>query len=999
LRAVAKDGRPHGFQFRYGMDGAMVRNVDTYPVAATVSKVEGLAAVRIGRVEQNPLAYAGDRARCDWGYAWLAAGGDARAEAGADSASLCFAAEGVVEMERHLLLAYEDLESVVFFNRRLKAWWARAGLPFTGMLASAAQDYGAVMKKIEAFDAEFARDLERAGGADYARLAGFAYRPSFAACKLVADPNGQPLYFSKENAGGGYMGSVGVSYRQVPQLALMNPTLLRAALAPILLYADSEAWSSPFAPHDVGLYPIGNREGRNADWKKKQESPGGKQMQLETCGDMLICLGILSEIEDNADFAAQWWPLVTRWAEYLAQQTGDAKNPLFADTFAAPLAVKATMALACYAKMARMRGYAATSAKYLELAKGMAPKWMDAVKGTFDKPASRLMKCSLAWDKILGLHFRTEGLPRLSFGEEDFIGGENVNGILASPVMGGLYLPLLDDRHVWEKYAKRSSAKTRIYAPLALSDKQTVFNLASFNIRCPADKGEIAWSNRFPRVVKIIRDRGFDVFGVQEATPIQFKDLCGAFKSDFGYVGRGRSADGGGEGMFIFYRKAMFDCLADGTFQLSETPEVWGSRSWGSACPRTCTWAKLRDRRTGYTFLHFNTHLDHISREAKVKGMALIFRRMMLLAQGSTVFLTGDMNTVENPGVLKRWDASQTLEDIADDPDDNAITFAKKFLVDTKAISGTPHTGSVETFNGYTKPLVLIDYIFTDAGTRILSHATCDDMPGGKYASDHFPVMIRAVLGATPPARTVYSPVNLLRTISEKRVDVNVYPCGGKDRTAVPFDQSFVFENEILHVLGNGIGYVGTREKFQNYRAVIEFKWGERQWGSAKGRAFDSGVHFHANGPVGAVGGRWPASFQANVVEGGIGDLVTLSAKDRNGVQWRYRMDARATHEGKDNRQNDAAAYRTFDGYSQLSWKNRPPDWKHLAKQKYPGVPDRPHGEWNRLVITCKGDTVEVEVNGQKVNKAVNLIPSSGSLALQTEGSELFVRRFELLPL
>ena len=64
------------------------------------------------------------------------------------------------------------------------------------MLEQAESDRVALLRKLDAFDAEFSADLLKLGGEDYARLGALAYRQSFAACKLVADKNNQPLYFS-----------------------------------------------------------------------------------------------------------------------------------------------------------------------------------------------------------------------------------------------------------------------------------------------------------------------------------------------------------------------------------------------------------------------------------------------------------------------------------------------------------------------------------------------------------------------------------------------------------------------------------------------------------------------------------------------------------------------------------------------------------------------------------------------------------------------------------
>ena len=130
---------------------------------------------------------------------------------------------------------------------------------------------------------------------------------------------------------------------------------------------------------------------------------------------------------------------------------------------------------------------------------------------------------------------------------------------------------------------------------------------------------------------------------MQELTPNQREYLDEALGSAWGRIGVGRLVEDMGESMTIYYRKARFECLATDTFWLSETPHVPGSKSWDSACERNCTWGLFRDKRTGRKFRYYNTHLDHISNEARVMGMRVILTEMRRISQGETVFLTGDM--------------------------------------------------------------------------------------------------------------------------------------------------------------------------------------------------------------------------------------------------------------------------------------------------------------------------------------------------------------------
>ena len=189
------------------------------------------------------------------------------------------------------------------------------------------------------------------------------------------------------------------------------------------------------------------------------------------------------------------------------------------------------------------------------------------------------------------------------------------------------------------------------------------FAICSFNMRtdCGADKGELTRTNRLPRILKVIADHRMDIIGAQELKENQVAHLREALgPKGYKLVGRGRLAEGKSEGVYIIYNAKRFDCTASDTFQLSETPDVWGSSSWGSAYPRTCVWVQLKDRESGTEFHLYNTHLDNESELARKKGMELTVGKINAdVSAGMTAFLTGDFNNELKPATPSTTSASR----------------------------------------------------------------------------------------------------------------------------------------------------------------------------------------------------------------------------------------------------------------------------------------------------------------------------------------------------
>ncbi|MBQ3223514.1 MAG: DUF4965 domain-containing protein [Clostridia bacterium] len=450
------DGKAHEVSLKLLATDALAYDGDEKPEMFKDGYVSGgLNMVFAGQLVQKPLSNCADHITIDWGYLYLAAEGEVAIEENGLSYSWQgeVPARGIVR--NNCYIAYDDIASINYFGSLCKAWHARHGETVPEAIIRFHKNHDKLIHDCDILDASVVEEAEKIGGADYAVIAAAAWRHTFAAHKLIATPEGDMAFLSKENDSNGCIGTVDVSYPSIPLFLRFCPELVNAMCRPVLQFASMPVWEFDFAPHDVGRYPYATgqvyaykgrrRDIRNYTFAPLYLYPAGtdvfdftKQMPVEECGNMLVMMYAAVHYGASDELIQQYGDLMEKWVRYLEEFGEDPGEQLCTDDFAGHLArnvnlsAKAVVGIACYARILELLGEGEESAQWAGKAKKLAASWLERARTeeatalTFDGQGWS-MKYNLVWDLVFDLGL----LPKEFYAHEtkSYIGRMNEYGL------------------------------------------------------------------------------------------------------------------------------------------------------------------------------------------------------------------------------------------------------------------------------------------------------------------------------------------------------------------------------------------------------------------------------------------------------------------------------------------------------------------------------------------------------------------------------------------
>ena len=186
----------------------------------------------------------------------------------------------------------------------------------------------------------------------------------------------------------------------------------------------------------------------------------------------------------------------------------------------------------------------------------------------------------------------------------------------------------------------------------------------------------------------------------------------------------------------------------------------------------------------------------------------------------------------------------------------------------------------------------------------------------------------------------------------------------------------FTVTNGVLHVSGQEMGYVVTKQSYSRFYLRAEFKWGTGTFGERAGQARDSGILYCVQGEPKV----WPRSIEFQIKEGETGDFWLTDGAALTGL------------DGKRVTGPPGSALN-------IGHIDKGPEKNVAGFRNTTGEFEKPYGEWNLLELVEEGNIIHQYVNGHLANVGTDPFPTEGKILFQSEGAEVSFRNLQLAPL
>jgi len=205
----------------------------------------------------------------------------------------------------------------------------------------------------------------------------------------------------------------------------------------------------------------------------------------------------------------------------------------------------------------------------------------------------------------------------------------------------------------------------------------------------------------------------------------------------------------------------------------------------------------------------------------------------------------------------------------------------------------------------------------------------------------------------------------------------------------------FTVNDGMIRISGEEWGCITTHDEFENYRIIMEFKWGDLSFEPRVNNARDCGLLLHSRGEDGGSQGIWMHSIECQIIEGGTGDFIVVGDGSDD---FQITCNVSPEKQGGSFVFHPEGNPETINS-GRINWFARDPEWSDTFGFRGENDIEKPVGEWNTMECIVYEDQITIFLNGTLVNKALGVKPGKGRIQIQSESAEIYFRRVDLIPL